>query len=487
MIAEVGPGTMAFVVAVRPGPDRPPVPDPTRRQRLASAFVAPHSPARSAVARFGAAGLLAVLLLGGLVLVAVSRVSTVEALRSARDRARLAGYGIVEPALAPGLTTARSASEPAVADLDELVSTRVLSERVVRVKIWTSDGRILYSDEPRLTGRRFPPPPEHEAILRSGGIRSGLAGSDGAANQFEREAGRLLEVQLPLRTADGQQVVYEQYERYDSVVGNSQRLLRRLAVPLGLGLALLWLTQLPLAHSLARRVTAAEAERRTLLERAVTASERERERIAADLHDGVVQDLAGLTYELAAAAGTLAPGPAQETVERSAAIARAAMRRLRSSLVDLHPEQVHAVGLGAALDELAEGLRRRGVPVSLSVDEDVREADASAISLVYRVAQELLRNVAAHAAASRVDVDVTLAGGRLRLRVGDDGSGFAAATRDERRRDGHVGLDLQEALVRRAGGSLEVRTAPGMGTVVIVEVPIFEVPIFEVPVFEAPR
>jgi signal transduction histidine kinase len=201
----------------------------------------------------------------------------------------------------------------------------------------------------------------------------------------------------------------------------------------------------------------------------------------------VVQDLAGLTYELAAAAGTLAPGPAQETVERSAAIARAAMRRLRSSLVDLHPEQVHAVGLGAALDELAEGLRRRGVPVSLSVDEDVREADASAISLVYRVAQELLRNVAAHAAASRVDVDVTLAGGRLRLRVGDDGSGFAAATRDERRRDGHVGLDLQEALVRRAGGSLEVRTAPGMGTVVIVEVPIFEVPIFEVPVFEAPR
>ena len=86
--------------------------------------------------------------------------------------------------------------------------------------------------------------------------------------------------------------------------------------------------------------------------------------------------------------------------------------------------------------------------------------------LVYRAAREALRNVAQHAQASRVDVSVS--GGRLEVR--DDGRGFDAAERARRREEGHVGLSLLEDLVRRAGGTLEVRSEPGAGTTVVMEV-----------------
>ncbi len=427
-------------------------------------------PVVAATIRFGLAGLVAVLVLGALILFAVARISTDEALRSARDRARLAGHGIVEPALPEGLVDVRSAQDPRLSQLDELVQTRVMSERVVRVKIWTPDGRVVYSDEPRLIGQQYPAKEDHREVLVNGGISSEIASTASPENRFERGQ-HLLEVYLSLRTPEGGQVVYEQYEQYDSVVGNSRALLWRLAVPFGLGLGLLWLTQLPLARSLGRRVLAAEADRAELLDRAVTASEHERERIAADLHDGVVQDLAGLTFELAAIAPTVQDPAARTAIEGSADIARTAMRRLRTSLVDLHPADVQRVGLSRALDELAEPLRRDGAEVTVEVDPDANELDAEHSSLVYRVAQECLRNVASHAAARHVSTVVALTPTTVRLLVRDDGRGFTDGQRAARRADGHLGLDLQAALVRRAGGTLTLESTPGAGTVAVMEVP----------------
>ncbi len=423
----------------------------------------------SEVTRFGLAGLAAVAVLGGLVLVAVSRVSTTESLRSARDQARLAGYGIVEPALLDALTDDRPASNTAIDAIDSLVQTRVLSERVLRVKLWTADGRIVYSDEPRLIGRRYPRKDDHVDVLASGGIRSEVANTSSPENRFERSAGRLLEVYLPLRLPGGELLVYEQYERYDSVSANSRRLFVRLGIPLGLGLALLWLTQLPLARSLAKRVRTAEADRTHLVEQAVTASERERERIAADLHDSVVQDLAGLSFELAALSPSVEPGTVRNTVDRSAEIARTSMQKLRSSLVDLHPSNVHAVGLAAAVGALAEPLRSLGVAVSIDVDDGELSPDVE--SLLYRVTNELLRNVAEHSHANVVSVTTQLHGDAVRLRVTDNGVGFSEAERSERMRAGHLGLELNASLVRRAGGSFEIVSRADTGTVATAVVP----------------
>lgn len=424
---------------------------------------------RAEVIRFGLAGLAGLALFAGLVIVAVSRVGTAEALRSARDQARLGGYGIVEPALDASLLQGPPASAAAVAAIDALVQARILSERVLRVKIWSADGRILYSDESRLIGRQFPRKADHVEVLASGGIRSEQASISGPENIYERKLGDLLEVYLPIRLPGGELVVYEQYERYESVTRSSRRLLRQLGIPLGLGLALLWLTQLPLARSLARRVRAGELERLHLMEHAVTAGERERERIAADLHDTVVQDLAGLSFELAALGSSVPPGPARDTVQRSAAIARTSMQRLRSSLVDLHPLHVHALGLAAAVEALAEPLRAAGSNVRVHISSE--ELDPDVESLLYRVSQELLRNVEEHADAADVSVETEIVGELVRLRVTDNGGGFTDDRRAERTRAGHLGLDLQSALVRRAGGTLSVQSTPGSGTVAVAEVP----------------
>ncbi len=311
-----------------------------------------------AVTRFGVAGLVAVAALGGFVLFAVSRISTTEALRSAQERGRLAGLGIIEPALDDALLSTGGGGEQARQTLDEIVQTRVLSERVLRVKIWTIDAKILYSDEPRLVGKQYAAKDDHQDVVETGEVSSELASTASPENVYERDSGRLLEVYLPMRMPDGTVVIYEQYERYDSVLGNANRLVSRLALPLGAGLLLLWLTQLPLARSLAKRMHAAERERVELLEHAVTASARERERIAADLHDGAVQELAGLTFELAAASSREPAGPTQEAFERSAAIARKTMQRLRSSLVDLHPATVDALGLDDGIESLAAALAK---------------------------------------------------------------------------------------------------------------------------------
>ncbi len=407
----------------------------------------------SSVTRFGLAGLGAVLVVGALTLVALSRISASEALRAAEERARLAGRGIVEPALDDAIAEPPSES----ASGSEHAATLAALTRVVRVKVWSPSGRIVYSDEPQLVGQQFAPKADHAEAIADGEIHS------------ERDSGRLLEVYLPIRTANGTQLVYEQYEKYDSLTGNSRRLLRRLGLPLGAGLGLLWLTQLPLARSLAKRIRHAEAERVALLEQIVTASERERERIAADLHDGVVQDLAGLTFELSAAVNTATSKEQHDSLQRSADIARSSMRQLRSSLVDLHPPTAHALGLVEAIDTVAQLLRDEGIRVN--IDIDVPELDTNTESLLYRNAQELLRNVRKHADATTVCVVSKTSPNRVRLIITDNGRGFSKSELSERKRAGHLGLDLQHTLITRAGGTLTLTSLPGHGTTATIEVP----------------
>src|SRR5205085_4546846 len=104
--------------------------------------------------------------------------------------------------------------------------------------------------------------------------------------------------------------------------------------------------------------------------------------------------------------------------------------------------------------------------------DDGAVAGSGSDALVYRVAREALRNVKKHAGASAVRVDVTHNGsGATRLVVADDGRGFDAAERERRGEAGHVGLTLLQELLAPSGGRLSVRSAPGEGTTVELEVP----------------
>ena len=107
-----------------------------------------------AVAQFALTGFLVLMLFLAGSLLVFRNLGRTEALRDARQFAVLSGQGIVEPALRDGVLRADPA---ALRGLDQIVQERVLGERVVRVKIWDGDGRILYSDEPRLIGSTLPP------------------------------------------------------------------------------------------------------------------------------------------------------------------------------------------------------------------------------------------------------------------------------------------------------------------------------------------
>ena len=422
---------------------------------------------RHPVTQFALAGLVVLAVFGTAALLALHSLANAEALRDARQFATLAGQGIVEPTVAPALLR----GEPrAIAAVDRIVQERVLGERVVRVKLWTRDGRIVYSDEPRLIGARFPLDEEKRAVLRTGATKASLSNLAGAENRYELGQGDLYEVYLPIRAPDGTPLLFETYQRRSAVASTGRRIWVPFAALLLGSLVLLWLVQVPLAWRLDRRLRRTQAEREALLVRAVEASDDERRRIAAELHDGPVQDLAGISYSLSAAAQTEGSAAARETLQHAAAGTRDSMRQLRSLLVEIHPPNLRASGLEAALADLLAPLQARGAETELTVGSELG-LDEDAERIVYRAAVEALRNVERHAGAQRVAVSVERDGAGVRLEVVDDGTGFAPGDRERRRDEGHVGLSLLEELAARAGGRLDVRSAPGEGTTFALELP----------------
>jgi two-component system NarL family sensor kinase len=423
-----------------------------------------------AILRFAVAGLIALtalVVVGGLVL---RNLSEREAIDDARRLATLAGRGIVEPSL----TDAALAGRPGALDaLDRVVQERVLSEDIVRVKIWTPDGRIVYSDEPRLIGRRFALGEDELAAFDRGETEAERSDLSEPENVYERGEGSLLEVYLPIRTPGGSPALFEIYRRESAIEASGERILIAVAPVVVGSLLLLWLIQLPLAWSTARRLRDGLRERQALLEAALESSSVERRRVAADLHDGPVQNLAGLAFSLSAAAERAPAGTDPDTLralEDGADAAREGIRRLRAAVVDINPGRLHDAGLAASIGDLAGELRERGVVVDIEVAEDIALAPATE-ELLYRGAVEGLRNAAAHADATRVAVRVSVGGGRARLRVEDDGRGFDDATRARRTQEGHLGLSLVEDLAAHLGGRAWVRSAPGSGTTLEIEVP----------------
>jgi signal transduction histidine kinase len=353
-----------------------------------------------------------------------------------------------------------------------VVEQGVLDDSLVRVKLWTAAGKIVYSDEPRLVGASYQLGDDDAASLRTGAIEAEVSDLTRPENRYERNFGRLLEVYLPVYTPSGDALLFEAYYRYDAVRSSGSRLFRAFA-PIAFGaLVLLELVQLPLAWSLARRLRQRIREREALLQRTLDASDVERRQIASDLHDGVVQDLAGVAYALAGASRQVADDPERsELLETSAERVRENIRSLRSLLVEIYPPNLEDEGLEAAVTDLLAAARARGLDTELDASE-LRVAVPPAIAqLLYRGTQEALRNVLRHAEARCVKVRLAAMDGTGRVEVVDDGRGFDPAELAARPA-GHFGLRGLEGLVQDAGGAMQVVSADGDGTKVVVEVPI---------------
>jgi signal transduction histidine kinase len=318
-------------------------------------------------------------------------------------------------------------------------------------------------------GRRFALEPEVMSAVRRRVVDADVSDLNRPENRYERRFGKLLEVYLPIDDPGGRTLLFEDYVRFEAISASEQRLFSRFAPALGAALLLLWLVQLPLAWSLIQRLRQRQREREALLQRAIDSSSVERRRIAQHLHDGVVQDLAGVSYALSAAGDRLeraGPPGLAEVVRDAATATRRAVRELRALLIGIYPPSLQRSGLEAAVSDLLAPLSARGIEVEAEIADDLALAP-KAEELIFRSAQEALRNVAKHADPSRVAVSVRRSNGSVVLAVRDDGRGFDPGARDA---DGaSLGLRLLEDLVEEHQGRLEVHSGAGRGTLVTVE------------------
>ena len=218
-----------------------------------------------------------------------------------------------------------------------------------------------------------------------------------------------------------------------------------------------------------------ERLRGELLSRLIHAHEDERFRIARELHDQVSQSLTGLMMSLNALEGTGAAGSGRvgEAIGSVRTVAEGTLEEVRKIIFDLRPTLLDDLGLIPAVRHYAKTmLEARGVEVRFQASGFGGQRLPGAVeTIVFRVAQEAITNVARHSHARVASISVVQLVGQVRLQVIDDGGGFDAAalmaSRD-RRRLGIAGMEERVALL---GGSLEIMSAPGHGTSVTMTVP----------------
>src|SRR4051812_12667000 len=183
-----------------------------------------HGGRRVAAIQFGVSALALVAVIGTVGAVGLHRASQGESLRQAGQLTRFVGEG-----LAPEITDEVMAGDPAALQrLDEIVHGRVLRGPIRHVKLWTPDGRVVYSDEKRLIGRHFPPSEDLLEAERSKDLHAEVSPLDNAENAFDRpqQGSQLLEVYLPLWGPSGAEVIAETYQDAHLVAATSTHIWR---------------------------------------------------------------------------------------------------------------------------------------------------------------------------------------------------------------------------------------------------------------------
>jgi two-component system NarL family sensor kinase len=413
---------------------------------------------------------LRVFLLGLLVAVAVSvagglvaqKLAEGEAVLNASARTNDIAVNLVSRVLENGLA---EGDPTAIRALDARVRETVLAHDIARVKVWSADGRIVYSDESGLIGQRFGLGEDELTALRSGRTEADISDLNKPENRFERGNGPLLEVYRTVRTPDGTPLLFEVYYHYSDVVTSTQHIWLAFTIIIPASLLLLLVALLPLLNGLVRSVERAREEREFSLLKALDASDAERRRIAASVHDGPVQDLIGASYRLGAATADAQGSELEFVFSAAEGAVRDSIDGLREMLVDLYPASLTDAGLATALGDYASGLRSRGAVVLLRIEDDV-QVQPSGQQLIFRIARELIANAVKHGEGSLIQVEVRAEQESAILTVSDEGPGFDADRVVHMPPKGHFGMRLLQDAVResRINATLTVRSAPGVGT-----------------------
>jgi two-component system sensor histidine kinase UhpB len=228
-----------------------------------------------------------------------------------------------------------------------------------------------------------------------------------------------------------------------------------------------------LSQSFTRLLDRIEEERRRSGQLAMRAQEEERRRLARDLHDEVNQALTAILLRLEALAQDTPLERAEEVAELKRLVNQA-MEELLNLARQLRPSALDDHGLVPAVEaQLKRFSARTGIEVRFQTSGDPNELPEVMQTAIYRVAQEALANVARHAGATIVEVELEEEAGAAELRVRDDGAGFDPGGIPRAGSEGPgagLGLGGMAERARLVGGELDVRSAPGGGTSVSLRV-----------------
>jgi signal transduction histidine kinase len=391
---------------------------------------------------------------------------------------------ILSPSLQELAGNDRWLSASSTAALNHLYSETALGQGVVLFKIWSLDGRVLYSPDQAIVGHQFPLDPGLTRATK-GEVVADLSTLDEPENAFERSRfSRLVEVYAPVREVQSGRVIavnefYLRPDALDSEIRDAQ--LRSWAVVGAVGLfTYLILSGIVKRGSDTIRRQQAELQRRLdqnlrlhervrqAANRTTALNEQALRRISADLHDGPGQALALALLRLDALQGPCDDlGVCEQKRDDFATVHGA----VRDALTDLR-----AISAGLRLPELStlspaqvatraidDHERRSGISVRRTLEGLPEHAPLSIKIAVLRTLQEALSNATRHGGGADVSVKLARDADGLRLAVADHGPGFDP---EQAARSGRLGLAGMRERAELLGGSFEVNSATGVGTTV---------------------
>ena len=468
--------TVPALPAVRAAPEagpQPPQAGPSPWRTLVSPPASPPRPAslRRIMTQVAVAAAVAFAVVAVSGILVFQRIAQQEAVHQVAEVTDILAESVVQPALTDAMATDPAT---ATAGLDSVVRTGILNTQVVRVKLWSPQGLVLYSDEKRLIGKRFALDDEARSALIAPRTEAGITDLDRPENAFESAPGKLLEVYRPVWTPSGKPLLFEAYFRYDLVSQRSDELWRGFSGVMLSSLVAVLVLLAPVLWLFYLRARSAHVQREQLMRRALDASTEERRRIAATLHDGVVQQLAGAAFlvggeaERASSQGEFARAG---QLAEAAATVRDGVAGMRSLLVDIYPPSLTAGGLAAALADLVRTQSGSTARIHLEADPAAAAAlDAEQQQAVFRVAQECLRNAVRHSGASDIWIELSQQPRSVRLEVADDGRGLAPERAEQAAAEGHFGLRLIADVAVAVGARLAVASGAD-GTKFRMEIP----------------
>ena len=274
--------------------------------------------------------------------------------------------------------------------------------------------------------------------------------------QMERALGRAYPLKFPWQTAAIVRLLHR-----GEAVGLLTALYREGEMP--------YATETTFLAALADQAATVAANARLVAAAREKGTLEERQRLARELHDSVSQSLFGIQVRAQVARERLDQGSAgiAQPLDDVLRMAEASQAEMRALIFELRPESLETEGLVAALNRQIEAVRGRHGFAAPTIASAEPELPIEVKQALYRIAQEALWNTVKHARARRVDVRLQPDGDSVVLEIADDGVGFDP----DGSFPGHLGLRSMHERAAEAGGSLEVFSARGRGTRVVVRVP----------------